>query len=52
MFSLIIGSRREETIKFNLKEDLNEEKQTIHIKGTKTKTLIELFMLQKNLYNF
>ena len=37
MFSLIVGSRREETIKFNLQEDLDEEKQTIHIKGTKTK---------------
>ena len=36
MFSLIVGSRREETLKFKL-EDINEEKQEIHIKGTKTK---------------
>lgn len=37
MFSLIVGSRREETIKFDLAEDLDEEKQIIHIKGTKTR---------------
>ena len=35
IFSLIIGSRRGETVKFEL-EDINEEKQTVHIKGTKT----------------
>lgn len=35
VFSLIIGSRRGETVKFEL-EDINEEKQTVHIKGTKT----------------
>lgn len=36
MFSLIIGSRREETLSFCLR-DINEEKKQIHIKGTKTK---------------
>lgn len=36
VFSLIIGSRREETLKFNLLTDLDEKKQTIHIRGTKT----------------
>lgn len=37
MFSLIVGSRREETCNFNIKQDLNEERQIIHIRGTKTK---------------
>ena len=36
VFSLIVGSRREETLKFNLLTDLDEKKQTIHIRGTKT----------------
>ncbi len=36
MFSLIVGSRREETLKFDLSKDLDEVKQTIHIHGTKT----------------
>lgn len=36
MFSLIVGSRREETLKFDLSKDLDETKQTIHIRGTKT----------------
>lgn len=35
IFSIILGSRRGETIKFKL-EDINKEKNTIHIKGTKT----------------
>ena len=36
VFSLIVGSRREETLKFNLLTDLDEKKRTIHIRGTKT----------------
>lgn len=52
MFSLIIGSRREETIKFNLKEDLNEEKQTIHIKGTKTKNSDRIVYVTKEFIQF
>ncbi len=35
MFSLIIGSRREETCEFRL-EDINEKKQLLFIRGTKT----------------
>lgn len=35
IFSLIVGSRREETFRFNL-DDIDEKKLTIHIKGTKT----------------
>lgn len=37
MFSIIIGSRREETVKFDIETDLDEENKTIHIRGTKTK---------------
>lgn len=37
MFSIIIGSRREETMRFNYDTDVNENKQIIYIKGTKTK---------------
>lgn len=36
VFSLIVGSRRDETIKFDMTTDIDEKKQTIHIKGTKT----------------
>lgn len=35
IFSLIVGSRREETFRFNL-NDIDEKRLTIHIKGTKT----------------
>ncbi len=36
MFSLIVGSRREETVRFNFDSDVNENKKTIFIHGTKT----------------
>lgn len=52
MFSLIIGSRREETIKFNLLRDLDEEKQTIHIKGTKTKNADRYVYVTKEFIQF
>lgn len=52
MFSLIVGSRREETIKFNLLEDLDEEKQTIHIKGTKTKNADRYVHVTKEFIQF
>ena len=35
IFSIVIGSRRNETLAFDI-NDINEEKQTLHIKGTKT----------------
>ena len=37
IFSLIVGSRREETMRFNFETDVDERKCTIKIKGTKTK---------------
>lgn len=36
MFSLVVGSRREETLSFCL-DDIDEKSLLIHIKGTKTK---------------
>lgn len=36
IFSLVVGSRREESLKFNIKEDLDEKRLQIHIRGTKT----------------
>lgn len=36
LFSIIVGSRREETIRFNFDEDIDYERCEIHIKGTKT----------------
>lgn len=52
MFSLIVGSRREETIKFNLDEDLDENKQTIHIKGTKTRNADRYVYVTKSFIEF
>ena len=36
IFSIIVGSRRQETLRFNLNTDVDEKKLRIHIKGTKT----------------
>ena len=36
VFSIIVGSRREETLKFNLLTKKKKKRLTIHIKGTKT----------------
>ncbi len=52
MFSLIVGSRREETLKFNLETDLNEQKGIIHIKGTKTKNADRNIYVTKEFIDF
>lgn len=52
MFSLIIGSRREETIKFDLAKDLDENKEIIHIKGTKTKNADRYVNVTKEFIQF
>ncbi len=52
MFSLIVGSRREETLKFNLLTDLDEKKQTIHIKGTKTNNADRYVKVTKEFIQF
>ncbi len=36
MFCLIVGARREEVLSFSMSRDLNEARQIIHIRGTKT----------------
>lgn len=40
IFSLIVGSRREETLRFNLNKDIDEEQLVINIKETKMKKVI------------
>lgn len=52
MFSLIVGSRREETLRFNLLTDINEQKQTIHIKGTKTENADRQVYVSKEFIEF
>lgn len=52
MFSLIVGSRREETIKFNLKTDIDEKNMKIHIKGTKTENADRYVNVTKEFINF
>ncbi len=52
IFSIIVGSRREETLKFNLSTDLNEKEQTIHIHGTKTSDSDRLVNVSKGFITF
>lgn len=51
MFSIIFGSRRNETMKFNL-EDINIEKQTLHIKGTKTESAERTIKISKDMIEY
>ena len=52
VFSIIVGSRREETLKFNIQTDIDEKKQTIHIKGTKTDNADRNVYVTKEFINF
>lgn len=52
VFSLIVGSRREETMKFDMSTDIDEKKQTIHIKGTKTKNADRYVHVTKEFIQF
>lgn len=52
MFSLIVGSRREETVKFDISNDLDETKMQIHIKGTKTKNADRYVSITKEFIEF
>lgn len=52
IFSLIVGSRREETMKFDLSNDVDEKKQTIHIKGTKTNNADRYVYVTKEFIDF
>jgi integrase len=51
VFSIIIGSRREETMRFNL-SDIDEKKQTIHIRGTKTSNADRYVYVTKEFIKF
>ncbi len=52
IFSIIIGSRREETMRFDLSTDIDERKQTIHIKGTKTSNADRYVSVTKEFIQF
>lgn len=52
IFSIIVGSRREETINFNFKTDIDEKKLQIHIKGTKTKNADRYVTVTKEFIQF
>ena len=52
IFSIIVGSRREETLNFNLETDLNEKKLQIHIKGTKTENAPRYVNVTKEFVSF
>lgn len=52
IFSLVVGSRREETLKFNLLTDLDEVKKRIHIKGTKTVNADRYVYVSQGFINF
>ena len=52
MFSIIVGSRREETMRFDLSTDVDEKKQTIHIKGTKTSNADRYVTVTKEFIQF
>ncbi len=52
VFSIIVGTRREETAKFNYATDVDENKCTIHVKGTKTKNADRNVQVSKGFLNF
>lgn len=52
VFSIIVGSRREETLKFNLLTDIDEKRLTIHIKGTKTSNADRHVLVTKEFISF
>lgn len=52
MFSLVVGSRREESVKFNIETDLNEDKMLLHIKGTKTKNADRYVKVSRSFVEF
>ena len=52
VFSIIVGSRREETLKFNLLTDIDEKRLTIHIKGTKTSNADRYVHVTKEFISF
>lgn len=51
VFSLVIGTRRNETLAFEF-EDINEAKQILHIKGTKTESADRYIKISKGMIEF
>lgn len=51
IFSLIIGTRRNETLAFKL-SDINQEKQTLTINGTKTKNAVRTIKISKDMIEY
>lgn len=52
VFSLIVGTRREETMRFNLTTDIDERKLLIHIRGTKTSNADRYVHVTKQFVHF
>lgn len=52
VFSIIVGSRREETQRFDLSEDVDMRKCLIHIKGTKTNNADRYVHVTKEFISF
>lgn len=50
-FSLIFGTRRNETLAFKI-EDINEDKQLLHINGTKTENAQRDVKISKDMINY
>lgn len=51
IFSLIFGTRRNETLAFKI-EDINEDKQLLHIKGTKTENAERNIKISKSMIKY
>lgn len=52
IFSLVIGSRREETMRFDLSTDIDEKRQILHIKGTKSSNADRYIKISSGFINF
>jgi len=52
IFSIVVGSRREETMRFDLSTDVDERRGLIHIKGTKTTNADRYVYVTKEFIDF
>lgn len=52
VFSIVVGSRRDETMNFDMSTDIDERKLTLHIKGTKTKNADRNVTITKEFIDF
>lgn len=51
IFSIVIGTRRNETLAFDL-SDIDEKKNTLHIKGTKTESADRIIKVSSSMIDF